>query len=80
MVVETGRSAVFKHRVEVLVEGSEAYVGTGAVEATRYNQDTLVLLTTKDAENTEAPLVRLSSAAPVHFQRRFRAQSSSFER
>ncbi|ROT81709.1 putative vitellogenin-like [Penaeus vannamei] len=57
VVVETGRSAVFKHRVEVLVEGSEAYVGTGAVEATRYNQDTLVLLTTKDAENTEAPLV-----------------------
>ncbi|XP_042870243.1 uncharacterized protein LOC122252056 [Penaeus japonicus] len=57
VVVETGRSAVFKHRVEVLVEGAEVYVGTGAVEATRYNQDTLVLLTTRDAENTEAPLV-----------------------
>ncbi|XP_047496155.1 uncharacterized protein LOC125043864 isoform X2 [Penaeus chinensis] len=57
VVVETGRSAVYKHRVEVLVEGAEAYVGTGAVEATRYNQDTLVLLTTKDVENSEAPLV-----------------------
>lgn len=40
------------------MEGAEVYVGTGAVEATRYNQDTLVLLTTRDAENTEAPLVR----------------------
>nr|XP_045591909.1 uncharacterized protein LOC123753944 [Procambarus clarkii] len=56
-VVEQGRSAVFKQRVEVEVDGERTYSGAGVVEVSRYQADTLLILTTRDAHNSAQPLV-----------------------
>ncbi|KAK7085326.1 hypothetical protein SK128_006090, partial [Halocaridina rubra] len=55
-IVETGQSAVYRHRVEAEIGGKVVYSGVGLVEAARYNADTLIILTTNDANEQDKPL------------------------